>query len=59
MVLTYRAVKKDNQMFFEPFFLESPVYEKFSEINRVAEKDTDLSNEGTGQIFTFLLHIFF
>ena len=33
MVLTYQAIKKDNQISFEPFFLEPPVYEKFSEID--------------------------
>ena len=52
MVLTYKAVKKDKQIFFEPFFLDNPVYEKFSEINRGAERDTELSNGGTVQSST-------
>ena len=53
MVLTYQAVKKDNQIFLEPFFLESPVFEKFSEIKRGSDKDTRLFNEGNTKIPTF------
>ena len=46
MVLTYRAVRKDQDIYFQPYFLHDPVFEKFSDVHKVQNTSDLIDDKG-------------